>query len=155
MIKLALTAAFLMSAMISGAAAESLWEGTTTITKKSGGCSSSSFVQLRDYRSVLRPRISTSDDFKSSLTLLLDYAAARIARPGNNDFQWNGSGDYDAQFIGGRANFTTFGGTFKFKTTPKVISSATDIVKLTGTVQNFLAGGCTITVKGEYTFKPE
>jgi hypothetical protein len=150
MLKHVLGATVVLALCTSGAFAESTWRGVINITKKSAACKSNSFIQIREYRSVLRPRLKQSQDFKSSMSILSDFAAARVARPGATDTQWNGSGNYESQFIGGSASFSTSSGTFEFATSPAVIKSDSATVSLSGTIQNFLVPNCKITVDGDY-----
>jgi len=131
-----------------------VWQGGATIVSVNATCK----AQLPGFspgdlaHSVFRPRL-VGDEPASALSLIFSRFAQAFFRTSGGGDQMHGPGNYTGPLIRSRVTTIPGGatGTYRFAITPAVITGATGLITIDGTINNFGGVvGCTMRFIGAY-----
>jgi hypothetical protein len=149
--RLAITAALCVLTGVPASAVE-VWQGDLFISAATTQCASAGFAKDDFFRAVYRPANISDNGAAARLTLLTPRAAARIAAT-EGDFVRNG--DYSGKFFSSRAGLLEWDSTILTENIGAVTETSPRVDVLLG-MRNFTGVvGCSVTVRGTLTHRPD
>lgn len=131
---------------------QTAWEGYATNTASTAACSTIGGTGKSDtHVSIFRPHINANDT-PTFLSMMHLRAAITFQNASESTkHQMNGAGNYTAFGINSRAKGFTYSGTYSLTVSPNPVLSTTEVVNVTGTLNNYFnTAGCNVTFKAVY-----
>jgi len=133
-----------------------VFEGRLFVTAVTAQCAAANTFVGNAFTSVFRPKFLAADPAEAitisvgnGISIITSTAASgRIVNAPAVLTSFNGS------YIGTRATLTTWNSSATLLKAPAGVNANTVAVTITGTIDNFNAAGCTVTVRGAYARKP-